>query len=163
MEIVGERLLDINPDLNLTQVNQFLNPENMEEILDSGKFDYVLDCIDSVTPKLTLIKAARKRKIKIVSSMGAGGKTDPSKVMVRDISKTHNCYLAKQVRKRLKKEKINKGFRCVFSNELQKEESLKMTDGSNFKRSFYGTISFIPAIFGLYAAAEVINYLLKNE
>jgi len=163
VEIVGERLLDINPDLNLTQVNQFLNPENMEEILDSGKFDYVLDCIDSVTPKLTLIKAARKRKIKIVSSMGAGGKTDPSKVMVRDISKTHNCYLAKQVRKRLKKEKINKGFRCVFSNELQKEESLKMTDGSNFKRSFYGTISFIPAIFGLYAAAEVINYLLKNE
>ena len=95
--------------------------------------------------------------------MGAGGKSDPSKVMVRDISKSQNCFLAKQVRKRLKKEKINKGIRCVFSNELQNEESLKMTDGTNYKRSFYGTISYIPAIFGLYAAAEVINYLLKKE
>ena len=95
--------------------------------------------------------------------MGAGGKLDPSKVMVRDISKTNNCYLAKQVRKRLKKEKINKGFRCVFSTELQKEESLKMTDGTAFKKSFYGPISYIPALFGLYAAAEVINYLLKKD
>lgn len=161
-DIMEERLLDINPKLDLTKISQFLNPENMEELLDSEKFDYVLDCIDSVSPKLSLIKAARKRKIKIVSCMGAGGKTDPSKVMVRDISKTKNCYLAKQVRKRLKKEKIHKGFRCVFSDELQKEDSLKMTDGSNFKKSFYGTISFIPALFGLYAAAEVINYLLKK-
>ena len=161
-EIVGERLLDINPELQLTKINEFLNPENMEDILDSQKFDYVLDCIDSVTPKIALIKSARRKKIKIVSCMGAGGKIDPAKVMVRDLSKTHNCYLAKQVRKRLKKEKINKGVRCVFSNEIQKEESLRMTDGTNFKRSFYGTISFIPAIFGLYAAAEVINYLIKK-
>ncbi|MCC2591274.1 ThiF family adenylyltransferase [Chryseobacterium sp. MFBS3-17] len=161
--LMTTRLLDINPMLELTTINEFLEPERMEEILDQNRFDYVLDCIDSVTPKITLIKAARKRKIKIVSCMGAGGKTDPAKVMVRDISKTHNCFLAKQVRKRLKKEHINKGFRCVFSTEIQKEESLKMTDGSNFKKSFYGTISFIPAQFGLYAAAEVINYLLKNE
>lgn len=163
VEVVAERLLDINPKLNLTQINEFLNPERMGQILDEGKFDYILDCIDSVTPKLTLLIAARRRKIKVVSSMGAGGKTDPSKVMVRDISKTHNCYLAKQVRKRLKKEKINKGIRCVFSNEIQNEESLKMTDGSNYKRSFYGTISYIPAIFGLYAAAEVINHLIKKD
>ncbi|WP_288243458.1 tRNA threonylcarbamoyladenosine dehydratase [uncultured Chryseobacterium sp.] len=162
VEVVGERLLDINPKLNLTRINEFLNPERMDQILDEGKFDYILDCIDSVTPKLKLLIAARRRKIKVVSSMGAGGKIDPSKVMVRDISKTHNCYLAKQVRKRLKKEKINKGIRCVFSNEIQKEESLKMTDGTNYKRSFYGTISFIPAIFGLYAAAEVINHLVKK-
>lgn len=161
--VVSERLLDINPELKLTTVNSFLNPENMEEILNSEKFNYVLDCIDSVTPKITLIKEARKRKIKIVSAMGAGGKTDPSKVLVRDISKTHNCFLAKQVRKRLKKDKINKGFRCVFSTEIQNEDSLKMTDGTNFKKSFYGTISFIPAVFGLYAAAEVINYLIKND
>ena len=163
VEVVAERLLDINPKLNLIKINEFLNPERMDEILDNGKFDYVLDCIDSVTPKLCLIKAAKKRKIKLVSSMGAGGKTDPSKVMVKDISKTQNCYLAKQVRKRLRKEKINKGFKCVFSDELQKDDSLKMTDGTNYKRSFYGTISFIPAIFGLYAAAEVINYLTKKN
>ncbi|MBW8358893.1 MAG: tRNA threonylcarbamoyladenosine dehydratase [Weeksellaceae bacterium] len=163
VDLVATRLLDINPKLELTKINEFLNPENMEEILMREKYDYVLDCIDSVTPKIALIKAARKKKIKIVSCMGAGGKMDPSKVLVRDISKTHNCFLAKQVRKRLKKEGINKGVRCVFSNEIQQEGSLKLTDGTNFKKSFYGTISFIPALFGLYAAAEVINYLLRND
>ena len=94
--------------------------------------------------------------------MGAGGKMDPSKVLVRDIHKTRNCFLAKTVRKRLKKEGIDKGIRCVFSTEIQDQESLQMTDGSNFKRSFYGTISYMPAIFGLYAASEVINYLVKT-
>lgn len=163
VEVVAERLLDINPNLNLIKINEFLNPDRMDEVLDSAKFDYVLDCIDSVTPKVCLMIAARRRKIKMVSSMGAGGKIDPSKVLVRDISKTQNCYLAKEVRKRLKKEKIDKGIRCVFSNELQDEESLKMTDGTNYKRSFYGTISYLPAIFGLYAAAEVINYLVKKD
>ena len=162
VEVVSERLLDINPELQLTKINEFLNPERMEEVIGSEKFDYILDCIDSVTPKLALIITAKRKKIKIVSCMGAGGKMDPSKVMVRDISKTYNCFLAKNVRKRLKKEQINKGIRCVFSNEIQNEESLKMTDGANFKRSFYGTSSFMPAIFGLYAAAEVINHLLKN-
>lgn len=163
VEIVAERILDINPEINLLKINEFLSPERMDEILENSKFDYVLDCIDSVSPKLALIKACRRRKIKIVSSMGAGGKTDPSKVLVRDLSKTNNCYLAKQIRKRLKKEGITKGFRCVFSTEIQNENSLKLTDGSNFKKSFYGTISFMPALFGLNAAAEVINYLLKRE
>ncbi|TXF75892.1 ThiF family adenylyltransferase [Chryseobacterium sp.] len=163
VEIVAERILDINPRLSLTKINEFLNPERMEEIIDSQKFDYILDCIDSVTPKITLIKTAKRKKIKIVSCMGAGGKMDPAKVMVRDISKTYNCYLAKNVRKRLKKDNINKGIRCVFSNEIQDEESLKMTDGTNYKRSFYGTVSFMPAIFGLYAAAEVINHLIKKH
>jgi len=162
-DLMNTRLLDINPQLKLTQVSRFLEPEDMTEILEAEKFDYVLDCIDSVTPKITLIKAARRKKIKVVSCMGAGGKTDPSKVMVRDISKTHNCFLAKQVRKRLKKDGINKGIRCVFSNEIQQEDSLKLTDGTNYKKSFYGTISYIPAMFGLYAAAEVINHLLQND
>ena len=162
-DLMQARLMDINPNLKLTQISRFLEPEDMVEILDADKFDYVLDCIDSVTPKITLIKAAKRKKIKVVSCMGAGGKTDPSKVMVRDISKTYNCYLAKQVRKRLKKESINKGIRCVFSNEIQQENSLKLTDGTNYKKSFYGTISYIPAMFGLYAAAEVINHLLKND
>lgn len=163
VEVVAERLLDINPDLALTKINEFLNPERMEEVLDSAPFDYVLDCIDSVTPKLSLIIAAKRRKIKIVSSMGAGGKSDPSKVLVRDISKTEHCHLAREVRKRLKKVKIDKGVRCVFANDIQDEESLKMTDGTNYKRSFYGTISYMPAIFGLYAASEVITYLLEKK
>lgn len=163
VEVVAERLLDINPKLNLTKINEFLNPERMEEVLDADTFDFVLDCIDSVTPKLSLIIAAKRRRIKIVSSMGAGGKTDPSKVLVRDISKTEHCHLARQIRKRLRKVKIDKGVRCVFANDIQDEESLKMTDGTNYKRSFYGTISYMPAIFGLYAAAEVINYLIEKD
>lgn len=163
VDVVAERLLDINPALKLLKINEFLTPERMEEVIDSQKFNYILDCIDSVTPKITLLKMAKRKKVKIVSCMGAGGKVDPSKVMVRDISKTHNCFLARQVRKRLKKEHVNKGIRCVFSNEIQSEESLKMTDGANYKRSFYGTISYIPAIFGLYAAAEVIAYLTKDS
>lgn len=162
VEVVAERILDINPEVNLIPINEFLSPERMDEILEEKTFDYVLDCIDSVSPKLALIKACRKKKIKIISSMGAGGKVDPSKVMVRDLSKTNNCYLAKQIRKRLKKEGITKGFRCVFSTEIQNEDSLKLTDGSNFKKSFYGTISFMPALFGLNAAAEVINYLVRR-
>lgn len=161
--VVSERVRDINPEVNLTPINEFLSPERMEEILDGGNFDYVMDCIDSVSPKLALIIACRRRKIKLVSSMGAGGKTDPSKVLVRDLSKTNNCYLAKQIRKRLKKEGITKGFRCVFSTEIQKEDSLKLTDGTNFKKSYYGTISFMPALFGLHGAAEVINFLIKKE
>lgn len=163
VEVVAQRLQDINPQLVLNSISQFLQPEDMTTLLDTERFDYILDCIDSVSPKIELIKAAKKRKIKLVSAMGAGGKTDPSKVMVRDISKTHNCFLAKQIRKRLKKENIHKGFRCVFSNEIQDEESLKLTDGSQFKKSFYGTISFMPALFGLYAASEAINFLLNDD
>ncbi|KIA84512.1 thiamine biosynthesis protein ThiF [Kaistella solincola] len=163
VELVGDRLLDINPELKLTRKNQFLNPEDMENIFNDQDFDYVLDCIDSVSPKINLIKSARRKKVKIVSCMGAGGKLDPSKVLVRDIHKTQSCFLAKQVRKRLKKENIDKGVRCVFSTEIQDENSLKLTDGTNYKRSFYGTISYIPALFGLYAAAEVIKYLIKKD
>ena len=162
-DVVAERILDINPEINLKKINEFLEPERMEEILTQEKFDYVLDCIDSLSPKLALIITCKRKKIRLVSAMGAGGKTDPSKVMVRDISKTNNCFLAKQIRKKLKKEQIHKGFRCVFSTEIQDENSLKMTDGSNYKKSFYGTISYMPAIFGLYAAAEVIRFLLKKE
>lgn len=162
VDVVAERIVDINPKINLTPINEFLSPERMDEVLEANKYDYVLDCIDSVSPKLALIIACRRKKIKLVSSMGAGGKMDPSKVLVRDLSKTNNCYLAKQIRKRLKKEGITKGFRCVFSTEIQNENSLKLTDGSNFKKSYYGTISFMPALFGLNAAAEVINFLLKK-
>jgi len=164
VEVVGKRLLDINPDIELTMINEFLTPERMDEIVKSGNFSYVMDCIDSVAPKIHLLVACRRNKVKAISSMGAGGKTDPSQVKVTDISKTLNCKLAQKVRKRLRKEhKINRGIRAVFSTETQIEDSLKMTDGSNFKRSFYGTNSYMPAIFGLHAAAEVIRFLSQKK
>lgn len=162
-DVMEERLKDINPELKIAKINRFLNPPEMVELLDDNFFDYIVDCIDSLSPKVELLKIAKRKKLKIVSCMGAGGKLDPSKIIVRDINKTNHCFLAKQVRKRLKKEKINKGIRCVFSTEIQDEDSLLLTDGKNYKRSFYGTISYIPALFGLFAAAEVINYLIKKS
>jgi tRNA threonylcarbamoyladenosine dehydratase len=159
--IVGDRLMDINPKLELTRIQEFLSPERAFEII-SKDFDYVLDCIDSVTPKLNLIIGAKQKRVKIISSMGAGGKMEASKVKVANINKTQNCFLAKTIRRRLKEFKIDK-LKVVFSSEIQDNSSLKMTDGTNYKRSFYGTNSYMPGLFGLYAAETVIRYLLKKE
>ena len=161
VNVVGDRLMDINPELKLIRVEEFLSPERALEIV-SEEFDYVLDCIDSVTPKLNLIIAAKRKRVKIISSMGAGGKMEASKVHVSCITNATNCMLAKTIRKRLKAVKIDK-LKVVSSSEIQDETSLKMTDGTNFKRSFYGTNSYMPGLFGLYAAETVIKYLLKNE
>ncbi|SFM71505.1 tRNA A37 threonylcarbamoyladenosine dehydratase [Algoriella xinjiangensis] len=162
IDVVGDRLMDINPELELIRINEFLSPERTLEIV-SKEYDYIMDCIDSVTPKINLIIAAKRKKVKIVSCMGAGGKMLVSKVVVKDISKTIVCPLAKQIRKRLKKEKISKGIKAVFSTEEADETSLKLTDGKNYKKSFFGTNSYMPALFGLYAAETVIHYLLKKE
>ena len=162
IDVVGDRLLDINPKLNLVKINEFLSPERAFEIV-TDRFDYVLDCIDSLTPKLNLIIGAKRKRIKIISSMGAGGKMEAAKVKVADISNTENCFLAKALKKRLKEVKIDKGVKVVFSSEIQDETSLKTTDGKNYKKSFYGTNSYMPGLFGLYAAETVIRYLLKKE
>jgi len=160
VHIVGDRLMDINPELNLTRLEEFLSPERAFEVVTEN-FDYVLDCIDSITPKLNLIIAAKRKRVKIISSMGAGGKMDASKVKVTDINNSENCYLAKTMKRRLKEVKIDK-LKVVFSSEIQDESSLKMTDGKNFKKSFYGTNSWMPCLFGLYAAETVVKYLLKK-
>lgn len=161
VHVVGDRLMDINPELHLTRVQEFLSPERAFEIVEE-KYDYVLDCIDSVTPKLNLIFGAKRKRVRIISSMGAGGKMEAAKVKVADISKTVNCMFAKTVRRRLKEFKIDR-LKVVFSSEIQDVTSLKMTDGSNFKKSFYGTNSYMPGLFGLYMAETVIRYLIKKE
>ncbi len=160
-EVLAARLKDINPQLELTVLTEFLSPERAFELV-TPEFDYVLDCIDSITPKLNLILSARKKKVKLISSMGAGGVLDPSKVKVADISKTRDCPLARNIRKRLKKEGFHSGFKAVFSTEVAPKDTMQQTDGSNFKKSFYGTISYMPAAFGLHAAATVVNYLIEK-
>ncbi len=159
VEVIGSRLLDINPNLELTKINEFLPPEKMHSLVKNGNYNYVMDCIDSVSPKVSLLKACRRNKVRCVSAMGAGGKFRPDKIEIKDISKIHGCKLGVKVKKELKKQKIDRGIRTVFSSEAPLPSSLQLTDGSNFKKSFYGTTSFMPALFGLYAAAEVINYL----
>ncbi|WP_445455295.1 tRNA threonylcarbamoyladenosine dehydratase [Flavobacterium sp. HNIBRBA15423] len=161
VKVVGDRLLDINPALRLTRIEEFLSPERAFELV-TPEFDYVLDCIDSVTPKLNLILAAKRKKVKVISNMGAGGKYEASKVTVRDISKTEYCPLAKNMRKRLKAEGINKGVKAVYSTERPDITSVKLTDGKNYKKSFYGTNSWMPALFGLHAAETVVKYLIKK-
>lgn len=161
IDVVGDRLMDINPELNLTRVKEFLSPERAFEIVEEN-YDYVLDCIDSVTPKLNLIIGSKRKRVKIISSMGAGGKMEAAKVKVADITNTVNCMFAKTIRRRLKEHKIDK-LKVVFSSEIQDESSLKMTDGSNYKKSFYGTNSYMPGLFGLYMAETVIRHLLKKS
>lgn len=160
--LMESRLKDINPNLVLSTIQKFLNPEETTEVVNAQAYDYVLDCIDSVTPKLHLIKAAKEKGCKIISSMGAGGKVDSMKIHYADISKTHMCPFAYYIRKRLRKEGINSGVMAVFSHEKPIEESIKKTDGTNFKKSFYGTISYIPALFGLHMASWVIRDITER-
>jgi tRNA threonylcarbamoyladenosine dehydratase len=162
VDLMATRLMDINPELNLSKVKEFLSPERAFEIV-TDEYDYVLDCIDSITPKLNLIISSKRKKIKVISNMGAGGKFDASKVKVTDIRKTDYCPLAKVVRKRLKKEGISSGVKVVYSYEKPDESSVKITDGKNYKKSFYGTNSWMPCLFGLHAAETVVKHLLKKQ
>lgn len=162
--VLAERIRDINPEIELEVIEEFVLPERVWEILKDSKPDYVMDCIDSVTPKLEWIIACIALKTKLISAMGAGGKTDASSVKVTSLVKTHNCKLASHLKKRLKRKNVEfKKVKAVFSSELQQKNSLKMTDGKNYKRSFYGTVSYMPALFGLFAAAEVIGFLSKKD
>lgn len=162
--VLAERIRDINPEIDLAIIQEFVIPERVWEILKETNPDYVMDCIDSVTPKLEWIIACKRLKIKIITHLGAGGKMDPSKVKVANLPATHNCLLGQHLKKRLKKKDVDvKSIKAVFSSEIQDKKALKMTDGSNYKRSFYGTISYMPGLFGLYGAAEVIRFLLKRD
>jgi tRNA A37 threonylcarbamoyladenosine dehydratase len=161
-KIMESRMLDINPNLRLTVIDSFQKPEDTIALIKGNRFDYVMDCIDSVSPKLYLIKTCYELNQRFISSMGAGGKLDASAVTISDISETYNCRFAKILRKRLKKMNINSGFKVVFNNAELIRESLRLTDGSNYKKSFYGTISYMPALFGLRMASEVIQDLISE-
>ncbi|CAM1334781.1 ThiF family adenylyltransferase [Tenacibaculum aestuariivivum] len=162
VSVVAQRIKDINPYIELTEIQEFLSPERAFEIVNP-KYDYILDCIDSITPKINLIVAAKRKKVKLISAMGAGGKLDASKIVIKDISKTKNCKMARALKKRLKERKVDKGVMAVYSEEVQISESLQLTDGNNFKKSFYGTISYMPAAFGLQASSYVINKILTKK
>ena len=160
--LMAERLRAINPEVELNVVQDFINPKMVENILANAP-DYIIDAIDSITPKLTFIVHAHQKQIPLVSSMGAGGKMDPTNVLIADISKTHHCVFAQQIRKMLKRNyQIKNGIKCVFSPEMPNKESLILTDGNNYKKSAYGTISYMPAVFGAVAASVVIRDLIAD-
>ncbi len=159
-EVVQDRLVDINSDLQLTVISKFVDEDAFGGLLDAG-FDYVVDAIDTLSPKVALIKEAIIRNIPIVSSMGAGGKFDPSKIELTDISKSKYCGLARMVRKRLYKDGIRKGIPVVYSSEMVSKEFIIPTEGERNKKTTVGTISYMPAMFGCLVASKVIRDLAK--
>ena len=158
-EVLSERLRDINPALELTVVDLYIKDEETYALLDAAPYDYVVDAIDTLSPKLALIAAAMERRIPLVSSMGAGAKTDPTRMEIADIGRTHHCPLAHMLRKRLHKIGIRKGFQAVFSPEPMREGAMILCEERN-KKSNVGTISYIPALFGIGCASVVIRDLI---
>lgn len=157
-EILAERLRDINPEIELTVVNRYIKDEETYTLLDAARYDYVVDAIDTLSPKLALIKGTLDRSLPLVSSMGAGAKTDPTQMEIADISKTHHCPLAHMLRKRLHKIGIQSGFWAVFSPEPMHEGALILCEEQN-KKSNVGTVSYIPALFGIGCASVVVRSL----
>ncbi len=157
-EVMGQRIMDINPDIKLTVIQEYIKDEKMTEVLGKD-YDYVIDAIDTLSPKIFLIYHTLQKKIPIVSSMGAGGKFDPTKVCISDISETTDCSLARILRKRLHRLGIREGFTAVYSPEVIDKAKIIATNGEQNKASIVGTISYMPASFGIACASVVIRDL----
>lgn len=159
VEVLEARYKDINPDLALTVLPIFLKDGNIPELLDAASYDFVVDAIDTLSPKCHLIAEAMKRRIKIVSSMGAGAKSDITQVRFADIWDTYHCGLSKAVRKRLQKMGVKRKLPVVFSTEQADAKAVLLTEDEMNKKSTCGTVSYMPAVFGCYLAEYVIKRL----
>ena len=158
-EVLAVRFKDINPDIQLTVLPVFLKDDNIPELLDATRYDFVVDAIDTLAPKCYLIAEALKRHIKIVSSMGAGAKSDITQIRFADIWDTYHCGLSKAVRKRLQKLGIKRKLPVVFSTEQADPKAVLLTEDEQNKKSTCGTVSYMPAVFGCYLAEYVIKRL----
>lgn len=158
-EVLAERFKDINPDLELKVLPVYLKDEAIPELLDSDRFDFVVDAIDTVAPKCYLIYHALQRKLKIISSMGAGAKKDITQVRFADLWETYHCGLSKAVRKRLQKMGMKRKLPVVFSAEQADEHAVVLIDNEQNKKSTTGTVSYMPAVFGCYMAEYVLRKL----
>ena len=160
-EVIGSRLLDINPELKLHIIQKYIKDDRMIEILDKP-FDYVVDAIDTLSPKVSLIYNCIQKGLKIVSSLGAGARIDPTKVTIKDISKSYNCRLGFMLRKRLRKLGVSKGFKVVFSEDKSDKNAVIVDDPEENKKSTVGTISYMPPIYGCFCASVVIRDLIEE-
>lgn len=158
-EVLAARFRDINPDVELTVLPLFLKDENIPELLDAATYDFVVDAIDTLAPKCHLIVEAMKRRLKIVSSMGAGAKSDITQIRFADLWDTYHCGLSKAVRKRLQKMGVKRKLPVVFSTEQADPGAVLLTDDELNKKSTCGTVSYMPAVFGCYLAEYVIKRL----
>lgn len=151
VDVMKERMCDINPDVYIEACEVFYLPQNASEF-DFTKYDYVVDAVDTVTAKLQIITAAKEANVPVISSMGAGNKLDPSLFRIADISKTSVCPLAKVMRRELKNRGL-KDVKCVYSTE----EAIK-PEGNEI-----GSIAFVPSVAGLLIASEVIKDLIEQD
>lgn len=161
VELFAQRFKDINPEIHVDARREFVTPDNVGSILDEG-YDFVIDAIDTVAPKTALILESLRRHIRIISSMGAGGRLDPTRVGYFDISETREDGLARAIRQRLKQAGIRRGLRVVASTEAPRRGAIIALDERN-KRSSFGTTATIPAIFGIYLANHVILKLAESH
>lgn len=168
-EILAQRLRDINPDIRLHEMPIYLKEEEVTSLLDGTlhsqlsivncQFNFIVDAIDTIAPKCALIGEALRRGIPIVSSMGAGAKSDITQIRFADLWDTYHCGLAKAVRTRLKKEGLRRPLPVVFSTEQADRNAVITVEGEQNKKSTAGTISYMPAVFGCYLAEYVIRKL----
>lgn len=162
-EVMAARLRDINPGLEIEIRNCFVRDEETEALLDAAHYDFVVDAIDTLSPKTFLIYHALQRHLPIISSMGAGAKVDPSRIRIADISKTTDCALARAVRKRLRGMGISSGLPVVFSTEPANPQAILEVEDEACKRTTTGTVSYMPALFGCYLASYVIRHLSQTD
>ena len=164
VELVAARLKDINPELDVNAQCLFLDEETIPALLREGKFDFIVDAIDTITPKVTLISEAIIRRIRIVSSMGAGAKTDITKIRFANVWDTYNCGLSRAVRQSLKKRGLSRRkLPVVFSEEVPDMNAVKAVEGERNKKTTAGTVSYMPATFGCFLAEYVITHLTADK
>jgi tRNA threonylcarbamoyladenosine dehydratase len=159
-EVMAKRLHDINLELEITVYNEYLKDNKILEVLDTN-YSYVIDAIDTLSPKIFFITSCMEQKLPLVSSMGSGGRFDPLQIKVADVGESYGCQFAQVIRKKLHALGINSGFKVVFSAEPVSKNAMVITDNSPNKKTTVGTISYMPAVFGLVAASVVIRDLLK--
>ncbi len=157
------RILDINPDAEVEAIPEFITGEAIPALLETP-YDFVVEAIDTLAPKVHFIRACVERRLAFISSMGSGGRLDPYRLQECDISKTYQCSLARAVRARLKHYGITKGVRVVFSPEPVPPGAVRaVDDAEGHHASMVGTISYLPAAFGLACAAAAIQTLLGER
>lgn len=162
VEVMAERIRDINPDVEVVALNQYLKDQSIIDLMEQP-FDYIVDAIDTLAPKVFLLYYAVLNKQNIVSCMGSGGKLDPSMIQVADIAKSYNCRLAFYVRKRLHRLGIREGITVVFSPEKVADSAVSIEEQTENKIATVGTISYMPAMFGCYCASHVIREILARD
>jgi tRNA A37 threonylcarbamoyladenosine dehydratase len=156
--VMADRLRDINPEIELTVINEYIRDERMIEVLERG-YSYVVDAIDTLSPKLFLLYHSVRMNIPVVSSMGSGGKFDPVGISVSDISETNSCALARMLRKRLHRLGVREGITAVYSPEPVDKSRVELVAGERNKASVVGTMPYMPAAFGIACASVVIRDL----